>query len=209
MIPTECKMEDLSALEGQVMTLTANLVFGPGDKNISRRTALNRRLFVRLVDKGLDEYETARRHILAQLAEKQRTPDEMAEQGRVIYMLKFVDHMENCICTVRRILRLLNHLKGNQDGLEFPRIVRRQIDSLADDVVDMRNVVEHMDDEIQKDNIEENESVMIQLLDSQDGVKVAGESLKFSRLGTLLRRLHELSKNMAEWSAESSEKSSA
>lgn len=206
MIPTECKMEDLSDLEGQVMSLTVNLAFGPGDKNVSRRTSLNRRVFVRLVDKGLDEYEAARRHILAQLAEKQRTAEAMAEQGRVIYMLKFVDHMENCICTVRRILRLLNHLKGNQDGLEFPRIVRRQIDSLADDIVDMRNVVEHMDAEIQQDKIAENESIMVQLLDSQDGVKVAGESLKFSSLSTLLRRLHELSKDMAEWNADSSDK---
>ena len=44
----------------------------------------------------------------------------MTRNGRYIYMFKFVDRMENCISAVRRILRFLDILKGNQDGLEFP-----------------------------------------------------------------------------------------
>ena len=130
MIPTELKMEDLSGLEKLQPTLILNLVFAQGDRDISRRTALNRRLYIRLLDKAVDEYNEARELIIAQIAEGQRSSEEMEKDGRHIYMFKFIDHMENCISSVIRILRFLGILKGNQDGLTFSRTVRRQIESL-------------------------------------------------------------------------------
>ena len=142
MIPTELKMEDLSGLEKLQPTLILNLVFAQGERDISRRTALNRRLFIRLLDKAVDEYNEARDLIVAQIAEGQRRLEEMTKDGRHIYMFKLVDHMENCISSVRRILRFLDILKGNQDGLAFSRTVRKHIESLTSSVVDVRDTIE-------------------------------------------------------------------
>lgn len=201
MIPTELRMEDLSGLEKLQPTLILNLVFAQGDKDISRRTALNRRLYIRMLDKAVDEYKEARELIVAQIAEGQRNTDEMARNGRYIYMFKFVDHMENCISTVRRILRFLDILKSNQDGLGFSRIVRKHIESLTTPIIDVRNIIEHMDEKIQNDIIQENEPVMLKITDTQDGIMIAGQSLKFSTLSTLIKKLHTLGQSMAVWRA--------
>ena len=107
--------------------------------------------------------------------------------------------MENCISTVRRILRFLDILKGNQDGLAFPRTVRKHIEVLTTPIIGVRNTIEHMDDKIQNDVIQENEPIMIKLTDLQDGVVIAGQSLKFSSLSTLIRKLYSLGMNMAAW----------
>ena len=199
MIPTELQMEDLSRLEKLHPTLILNLVFAHGDRDISRRTALNRRLFIRLIDKAVDEYNAARELIVAQIAEGRRSSEEMAKDGRHIYMFKFVDHMENCISSVRRIIRFLNVLKGNQDGLAFSRTVRKQIESLTSSIVDVRDTIEHMDERIQNDIIQTSEPVMLKISDTQDGIMIAAHSLKFSVLSTLIKKLHELGQSMAEW----------
>ncbi len=177
----------MSGLERLQPTLILNLVFAQGDKDITRRTALNRRLYIRLLDKAVDEYKEARDLLVAQIAEGHRNTDEMARNGRYIYMFKFVDHMENCISTVRRILRFLDILKGNQDGLAFPRTIRKHIESLTTPIIDVRNTIEHMDEKIQNDIIQENEPVILKVIDTQDGIMIAGQSLKFSTLSTLIK----------------------
>lgn len=199
MLPTELKMEDLSGLEKLQPTLTLNVVFSQGDRDICRRTALNRRVYIRLLDKTMDEYREARELIVAQIAEGQRSAEEMTSNGRYIYMFKFVDHMENCISTVRRILRFLDILKGNQGGLVFSRTVKNHIKSMKTDIIDVRDTVEHMDERIQHDVIQENEPVMLKITDSQDGIMIGGQSLKFSTLSTLIKQLHVLGQSMAAW----------
>lgn len=198
MIPTELKMEDLSGLQKLQPTLILNLVFSQGDRDISRRTKLNRRVYIRLLDKTMDEYKEARELIVAQIAEGQRSEEGMA-LNRHIYMFKFVDHMENCISTVRRILRFLNILKGNQDGLAFPQTVRNHIKSMTKSIICVRDTVEHLDERIQHDVIQENEPVMLKITDSQDGIMIGGQLLKFSTLSTLIKQLHALGQSMAAW----------
>ncbi|CAB1058296.1 hypothetical protein D1BOALGB6SA_3052 [Olavius sp. associated proteobacterium Delta 1] len=107
--------------------------------------------------------------------------------------------MENCISTVRRILRFLDILKGNRDGLAFPRTVRKHIESLTTPIIEVRNTIEHMDKKIQNDVIQENEPVMLKITDSQDGIIIAGQSLKFSTLSTLIKKLHALGQSMVAW----------
>jgi len=205
MIPTEVKMEDLSGLEKLLPTLMLNLVFAQGDKDVGRRIALHRRVYIRLVDKAVDEYEEARNLIVAQIEEGQRSAEEMTRDGRYIYMFKymfkFVDHMENCISTVRRILRFLDLLKGNQEGLLFSRTAMKQSESLTTPIVRVRGTVEHMDREIHKDGVQENEPVMLDVTDTQDGVVIGGQSLKFADLSTLIKQLHGLGQNMVAWRA--------
>ncbi len=201
MIPTEMKMEDLSGLEKLQPTLFLNTVFAQGDKDINRKIVLHRRVYVRLVDKAVDEYKEARELIVAQIEEGKRSAEEMTNGGRYIYMFKFVDHMENCISTVRRILRFLNALKSHKKGWTFPREIMKHIESLDKTIVGVRDTVEHMDEKIQRDAVQENEPVMLMVTDMQDGVMIGGKSLKFSTLSILIKQLHGLGQNMAAWRA--------
>lgn len=156
---------------------------------------------MRLVDKAIDEYCEARNRLLAQIDEGQRSVEEMREEGRKIYMFKFIDNMENCISTVRRLLRLFDFLKRNQDGLSFSRTIRKQIESMAGSIVKMRNVLEHVDEKIQNDAIPDHEPVMLKVTDTQDGLIVGGQSLQFSTLSVLIKQLHGLGQTMAVWRA--------
>src|ERR1051326_9050681 len=70
-----------------------------------------RRLFVHWVDRSIGEYDTARRVLLRQLAEMQRSPEEMSKSGRVFYMFDFSDSLEQCLILIRRLLRALEKLK--------------------------------------------------------------------------------------------------
>lgn len=193
------KMEDLSNLEKLLPVLMLNLVFTQGDKDISRRTALARKLLIRLLDKALYEYNEARKMIKYQIAESQKDDKEKMENGRHIYLHKFIDHIENCICTVRRILRFLNILKGDKNSFAFPRVIRKQIENLTSPIVELRNNIEHMDETIRKDAIQEDESIMLRISDSQDGIIIGRQSLKFVALSTLIKKLHEIGQTLASW----------
>jgi len=99
-IPSKCKMPDLSGLDRLMNRLMVQVLVG--DRGLSRKAALYRRNFVRLLDKALREYNEAREIILAEIAEANRSPKEMAKDGRSIYIITFPDHMETCINAVRR-----------------------------------------------------------------------------------------------------------
>ena len=85
-IPSECKMPDLSGLDSLVGTLLIQELFR-GKRGLSHKTRSYRINFVRLLDKALTEYHEARQCILAQIAEANRKTEEMAQDGRIIYML--------------------------------------------------------------------------------------------------------------------------
>ena len=201
MIPSECGMEDLSDLERLLPAMILSLVFLHADKDVDRRIRLYRRVYVRLVDKAINEYSEARQLILAQIVEGRRSVEDMTQDGRQIYMFGFVNHMENCILTVRRLLRFIDVLKGNRKGLPIPREIRRQIESLTRDLVGIRDVVEHMEERIQKDLVKNGEPVVLALADTQDGVSIGSQSLRFSALSTLIRQLHSLGQTMITWRA--------
>lgn len=201
MIPTSVNMDDLSGLCKLQPDMILGVVFAKADKNVDRRTSICRRVYVRLLDKALDEYRSSRDAIVAEVAEGMRSSEEITQTGQYIYMFKFTDHMENCISTVRRILRLLNILKGIEIGASFPRVVRKQIDSLTIQLIDSRNLIEHIEKEIQNDAIGEEEPIMLKLAASQEGVVIGSQYLRFSALSTLIKRLHELGQAMVAWRA--------
>ena len=200
MIPTECKMEDLSGLEKLLPNMLLNIVFGGIDKGFDRKTAIYRKIIVRLIDKALDEYNEARVLIINQILEIKRSSEEKTTRGRVIYMFKFVDHMENLISTLRRILRLFDKLKGNMQGLAFPRTIRKQIESLSNPLIGLRNTIEHIDDAIQKDEIKADDPVMVKITADQGGVKVGSNNIRFYDISTLLKKLHALGQELVVWS---------
>ena len=144
MIPKECKMPDLSKLEQLQGVLTLRVVFTQADAKIGRKTALFRRVFIRLMDKSIAEYLEARTALNSQVQESKRPPKEMQETGRIIYMFSFSDHMENCINSVRRLLRLLERINSDKYAPIIPRDKKSLISSQGKSLIRFRDTFEHM-----------------------------------------------------------------
>jgi hypothetical protein len=192
-------MEDLSTLPKLTARFVLDLSVGGLDVGLDRRATLFRRVYVRLIDKALKEYQMCRRLMEAQVAEGLRSPEEMSRDGRYIYMFDFIDHMENCVSAVRRLLRILERMKSAASGFTVPREIRRAVAAVADDVISLRGTVEHIDERIQKDEIAEDEPVLLRLSGNQDEISIGQQSLKLRALSGLLRRLHAIGESLIEW----------
>ena len=192
MIPKECKMPDLSKLERLQGALTLRVVFTQADAKVGRKAALFRRVFIRLMDKSIAEYQEARTALNSQVQESKRPPKEMQETGRIIYMFSFSDHMENCINSVRRLLRLLEKINSDKDAPTIPKDKKRFLFSQGKRLIDLRNTFEHMDKRIQHDEIGTNEAIMVKLGGSDDRVEIGPHQITFLELAGIISKLHEL-----------------
>lgn len=122
-IPSECKMPNLSGLDFPLMGRLCVQEFA-GERDLSPKAILYRKVFIRLVDKALREYYEARKAIIAQIAEANRSAEEMITNGRQIYMFEFIDHTETCINAVRRLYKLLERIKAEKESPVLPKELR-------------------------------------------------------------------------------------
>ena len=196
-LPDNCHMPDISDLAKHplIPVLTLSLMFSRGDQ-FSKKAALYLRNFIRLVDKSVREYLEARKTILSQIEEKSRSSEEM-EKGRVLYILSFVDHAENCVNAIRRLLRLLEYIKRQSMSPPIPKIPRKLIEASRNIIKDVRNTVEHLDEGIQKDEHGEGEPIMLFLTDDGRSMVIGKHSLKFCNLESVIRNLYDIGKHLA------------
>lgn len=197
MVPTECRMPslypELERLQPRLLLLAAFI----GNGALSQNAALIRRNLIRLVDKAVYEYSLARQAVLDQIAESQRSYEEMVG-GRIIYMFGFTDHMENCLNATRRTLDLLQHLRADLSAPAQDRIRRRLIDAHAGSLIDVRNSFEHVGDAINNNEFGEGEMVVLSYGDDQSSICIGKHSLSFNSIATILRGIHEEAKRLLE-----------
>jgi len=197
MIPNKCKMPDISDLTTPLLpALLAQALIG--NKELSRKSSLYRNNFVRLVDKAVFEYQESRSTIIAQIEEMQRSTEEMVETGRVLHILNFTDHFENCINATARLLKLLDKIKNESRSPSISRLVRRLVEAYSKSIPDIRNAIEHMDEKIRGDEIVEGQPVMLSVGDDGDKATIASYHIKFNDLATTLRKLHAVAKQLLE-----------
>jgi hypothetical protein len=190
-LPSECKMPDLSDSYPPLKGLLI-VQFLVGEKGLSKNARLYRRSFIRLLDKSVEEHGKAREAILAQIEEGKRPPEEMAKRGRGIYMFTFTDHIETCINAVARLFKLLDRIKSEPESPAFPRETRKLVETKSESITDIRNVVEHMDELIQKDEIAPGEAIMPALSENDESVVVSNKEIKFEEIAMVLRKMHEI-----------------
>jgi hypothetical protein len=189
-LPTECKMPDLSGLDSLMNRSVVQALIG--DPGLSQKTKLYRRNFVRLVDRALREYHEARKVILAQIAEMNRSAKEMSRDGRSLYLLAFPDHIEACINAVARLYKLLERIKAEKESPELPRELRRQVETKEGTIVKIRGAIEHMDELILKGEIAVGKPIMAAGNETWDAVVLANEEIKFQDLAMVLKKMHEI-----------------
>ncbi len=198
MLPKKCNLPNLTMLDNLFDQLSLRIVFSNEDATLGK-VAIYRKIYIRLMDKALKEYCFSREALIAQVEEQKRTPEEMIETGRIIYMFSFSDHMENCIHTIRRMLRIIERVKSTVDNPGIPRTMRKLIDSFSTQVVHVRDTIEHIDEKIQKDEIGDNEPVMLKLGGDSDQIEIGNYVLKLHTLVSLIKNLHNFAKEMFFW----------
>ena len=161
-----------------------------GDGPLSPRAAALRRNVVRLADKAVWEYSAARAAVLAQIAEGNRTHEEM-KQGRIIYTFGFTDHMENCLNAVRRVLSLLEHLRSEPTAPLQYRDTRRLIEAHARLIIGIRDTLEHLGERFQ-DEIRQGDPVILKFGDDEKSVQLGNCRLTFDSLVIVLRATHQV-----------------
>lgn len=193
-LPTKCYMPDLSDLQKNSLMpyLFATLVFSKSDR-LSEKTRLYLRNFIRLIDKSINEYQEAREAIIAQVKERHRPPEQIQE-GRIIYLLSFVNSLENSLNAIRRLFLILDAFKGERLSPAIPRIPRRQVESLGSTIKDIRHTIEHLDERIQKDQLRKGKPIMLSLSDDDKGIIISDYSLRFSDLKHVIRNFYNIGK---------------
>jgi len=188
-------MPDISDLAKHplIPALTLSLMFSKGDQ-FSKKAALYLRNFIRLIDKSVKEYLKAREAILSQIKEKNRSSEEMQKEGRVIYIFSFVDHAENCVNAIRRLLHLLESIKKERMSPPIPKIPRKLIEAHGNMIGNIRNTIEHLDEKIQNDECSKGEPVMLFLAEDEKSMVICKQNLRFCDLESVIRNFYDIGK---------------
>src|SRR5262249_17916184 len=137
LFPKECKMPDLSEVVTiglKPETLLHAFIADPGVNPMEESYQRN---YARLLDRAIREHQAAREAILDQIAEALRPASDMTRDGRQIFIFEYVDHFENCVNAINRLLHLLTRLKAEPVSSVFPRDTRRSIEVYSQGIGDL------------------------------------------------------------------------
>jgi hypothetical protein len=192
-------MPDLSGLRSHSSQAAFLLhQFVGADNNFPPAMASYRRNMVRLADKAVHDYGEVRNCVLAQIAEMQRSHDEMLK-GRQIYMFRATDKLEDCIITVQRLFRYFEKVKSDPSGFPLDRLLKSQLQSVEDSVRETRNLIEHLDDDIRHERIQKGENTAPALDAETRMISLAGARLPVDTLARTIRHFHEFAHEFARY----------
>ncbi len=174
-------MKDLRYLnKNEVGQLIVQLLIG--EPGLSKEFTRYRRIYIRLLKKALYEYEMARMTIL-----------EWIEDTRdLMKPLTFANHLETCIHEISRLFKLLEKIKTDITAPPLPRITRRLLEKQYEPVHEIRNTIEHMDDDIQSGELAPGKPVFITINNEDDGIIISNHEIKFNELSSIIEKTHEM-----------------
>lgn len=187
--PVQCGMPDLSdASHKTMLAYVLNSIFrGAGTLDTSASAYL--RGFILVTDKAVFEYEAARASM----------HEFVATRTRLSVYFETTWHLENCLHSTRRALRFVERLRGTL-GDVLPRDEWKVIQSYERSVREVRDLVEHMDNEIAAGQISaEGYLIALALSDDGDAATIGTFSITFTRLAKLLRRLYTLASLLGDY----------
>lgn len=122
-IITECKMPDISHLrEEHALSryLLVALVSKVSPDKITYDLLL--KTYCRLVDKAIYEYCCAREEVINEINEPKRPLKEL-QKGRQIYLHLIVNHLENCINALWRLLDIVPRIQASRNTSQLDRTI--------------------------------------------------------------------------------------
>lgn len=205
MIPQKCEMPDLSDVPELTGTMLLAVVFGH-DPNISPLAEAVRKNLARLIDKAVRSYQAARIHLIARI-EQMSASEEQKALGRIITIFRFVDELENCLLTVRRLIRFLEQMQSDRSAPIRDNIQKKLTEVHSKGLPGIRDAFEHLTEKFGDLGLEEGGSVMIAVDASDEKLfRVGNRTFAFSVLAKLIKAIHV---EVGEWVTPSCRKPSA
>lgn len=179
-------LPDLSHLDEKVsLSHLLNVFFrGAGAEDQPTQTLITS--FIRLVDKTVLEYTL----VGDRLSEYDASP-----RNTISPLIRATGHMENCLNALIRAVRFAERIRRGKTGPAVDRVVTPRLKNAYNELVGIRNSVEHMEEMLIHGELEEGAAVAIVLEDDQ--IELAGHTVRFEDLASWVEILHDLA---VEWS---------
>jgi hypothetical protein len=135
--PTDCRMPDLGDLPVPILShyMLKVTFHGTGTSN-NRAHRSYIVLFIRVLDKAIHEYDQSRKELQAYIGSANKTT----------LLMKAVSHIETCVNSLRRCLRLFKRMKELRVGdVDERRQLRNYIEAIDKSFEEVRHASEHMD----------------------------------------------------------------
>ena len=198
-LPKNCKMSELSDLYSLMPILGAAVMVFRG-VHLTKKEQSYLRLFTRLIDKAIYEYSIARDAVIAGAKELEGKLKKLPSNlhpliigDRPLFIFEFIDHMETCLNTIRRLYGLKDAIDNERGGLkQMERLKRRFVEAHFDELTKIRGIIQHMDDRIQQG--ESKGPVMLTVSENDEEVEISDRSIRFTDIEGVLRRFHEIAK---------------
>ena len=188
-IPETNNIPDLSALDAPIiLNAILNKVFGRRGPSGYPAIAFHSG-FIMTMDNAIFEYESARKCL----------DEAIARNHRWTNYFRCLAHFEMCINSIKRAKGFLEGLKG---CLQAPQIERtlNSIESHLNNLRKIRNTIEHIDEKIRKGEVQKGDPVVLAIADDEKSIQISSHRITFNQLELVIRNLHTLAENLAEYS---------
>jgi hypothetical protein len=148
-------VSDLLASPAQKPFLTHQLMGAEAD--FPEKMLAYRRNFVRLADKAARDYADVRKCVLS-LIQKQKSGTLEIMEGRLLVSFT-TDRLEDCIITVRRLFKYFERIKSDPTQFPLDRLFKRRVATLENSIVDVRDLIIHLETDIYEGRIAAGEAI--------------------------------------------------
>ena len=180
MLPTVNRMPDISNKRKLTAIFLAASIAHKGD-NLTEYEKKLLVIFIRLLDKAMYEYQIARKYLEEEVNNSARgNYDNLSIFG-------FWNYIEGCVITTRRIFRIFYKIKSMKGVSNIDRINRKLIEKASEEIISIRNGVEHIDEEIRNMKY-----LVLSINSNEDGITTGKKDIRFINLSNVLSRLHEV-----------------
>ncbi len=186
-VPKQNLMPELEELHSKnSLNLILNLYLrrgGPNDK-LAKGLWIN---YVRMVDQAIYEYHFARKYM-----EEFVTTD----NNTISPLLRCSTHFENCIVSIRKAINFARSIRKNQAAPEIPK-TELLSDRGARKIMDARNMLEHLEENLIKGKIEEGS--MIMLAPEEKYLSIGSIVITYAELSVWLKELFEIAEVIKDY----------
>lgn len=198
MLPSECKMPDLSDLlvsPPDKPFLTHQLI--GAEAGFPETMLAYRRNFVRLADKAARDYTDVRKCVLLLIRLRKLGKLEIA-RGRLL-MNVTVNKLEDCIITVRRLFNYFERVKSDPTNFPLDRTFKRRINAMERSISDVRDLIVHLDEDIYHGRVAAGQPIAPDLDERTTTISLGSTTLPVEILARAIRHFHNFASDFAKY----------
>jgi len=195
-LPKKCKMPKINIDHKAVSRYWGARIVGA---DIGFKPEMYRAVFIRLTDKALYEYNMARNAVLAQIEGRDINHPLTTFIGEApFYQVVIANHLETCINATNRALDILKRvIHHSRIPFFINRVHRKNVERYFDSINDIRNTLEHIDDEISENKFKKDQPVFLTINEDASEARIGGEKIDLISLARVISKLHKFALELA------------